>query len=492
MTDTSGEDFDAVVIGAGEAGSILASRAAMEGHQVAMVFRPPYGSTCLNTGCVPSKFMIHRARIAHLVRTAARYHVRTSAPDVDLAAILEEKTTMIGTHRDESYQNARAAEGLTLLEGEARFGSPREVMVGDRVLRSDRIFIATGMRPFVPPVDGLDEVGYLTSESLMELRELPTHLVCIGGGYVACELGQAFRRYGSNVTIIQGPDHLCPNEEPDVSTLLERTFADEGIRLVLGHRAARVERTASGVRVVARSEAGDEQVLEGTHLLVASGRRPNTDMLNLDAAGVEADDKGHVKVNERLETNIPGIWAIGDVNGQQPFTRICQEEAKVAFANAFEGAALSMQREFLGHAVFTDPSIGSVGLTERAARDQGYDVAAGLVTFDHVEKAEIIGETTGFIKYVVERGSRRLLGCHVIGPDGADLVYDAIVVMRRAGTIDELALAVGIFPTLQEGMEGTARGLLRKIAPERVIGPLVTVAITADSREFEGAAGRPA
>lgn len=467
-------DFDAIVLGAGEAGSLVASRAVTAGHRVAMVFKRPYGSTCLNTGCVPSKFMIHRARVAHVARTAARYHVRTSAPTVDLAGLVEEKNASIAEHRTESYETARTSDELTLLEGDARFLSPCEVTVGDRVLRSGKIFIATGMRPLVPPIKGLDTVKYLTNESLMELTELPGHLVCIGGGYIACELGQTFRRYGAEVTVIQSADHLCPSEEPDVSTLLERAFEEEGIHVLLGHRVIRVERAGPGARVVARSADGREHAIEGTHLLVAVGRQPNTDLLDVARAGVGVDEKGYVTVNDRLETNVGGIWAIGDVNGQQPFTRVCQEEAKVAYANAFDGARLEMRREFLGHAVFTDPAIGSVGLTEREARKQGHDVAVGLVTFDQVEKAEIIGETNGLMKYVLERGTRRILGCHVIGPDGDNLIYDAIVVMRHGGTIDELALATGIFPTLQEGMEGTARGLLRQLAPERVSGPLVT------------------
>ncbi len=488
----STDSFDAIVLGAGEAGSLIASRAVAAGHRVAMVYKAPYGSTCLNTGCVPSKFMIHRARVAHLARTAARYHVKTSTPAVELAALVAEKNAMIAEHRDGSYENARTAEGLTLLEGEAQFRSPHEVTVGGRVLQSDRIFIATGMRPLLPPIGGLETVEVLTNESLMELRELPRHLVCIGGGYIACELGQTFRRYGSDVTIVQSADRLCPSEEPDVSTLLEQAFAEEGIRLLLGHRAVRAKRTASGVRVTARTTEGGEQAVEGTHLLVAVGRRPNTDGLGLDAAGLITDEKGFVTVNRHLETNVPGIWAVGDVNGEQPFTRVCQEEAKLAFANAFEGARLEMRRESLGHAVFTDPAIGSVGLTERQAREQGYDVATGLVTFDQIEKAEIIGETTGLIKYIVERGTRRLLGCHVIGPDGADLIYDAIIVMRHGGTIDELALAVGIFPTLQEGMEGTARGLLRKIAPARVAGPLVSAPVGKRGRVQAGHEATPA
>jgi pyruvate/2-oxoglutarate dehydrogenase complex dihydrolipoamide dehydrogenase (E3) component/uncharacterized C2H2 Zn-finger protein len=433
--------------------------------------------------------MLHRARIAHLARTAARFHVRTGEPSVDLAGIVDEKNDLVAKHRREALRRARAAPNLTLVEGAVRFVSEREVRVANRTLRADRIFVATGMRPLIPPIDGLERVPVLTNESLMELTEPPEHLVVVGGGYVACELGQAFRRYGSRVTLVHSRDHLVPLEEPDVSTLLERAFLAEGIALVLGHRVARAEPTATGVRVVARPANGDERAIEGTHLLVAAGRRPNTDALDLAAAGVRVDDRGFAAVDDYLETSAPGVWAIGDVNGQQPYTRVCQEEGKVAYANAFEGRRLRMERRFLGHAVFTDPEIGSVGLTEAEARQRGFDVAAGLVTLDRVEKAELIGETTGLIKYVAERATHRLLGCHVIGPQAAELVYDAVIVMRHGGTLDELGKAVGIFPTLQEGMEGTARGLLRRIAPADVQGPLVTAPI--DCPPERDAAGEP-
>lgn len=468
------EQFDAIVIGAGEAGAVVGSAAVAAGRRVAMIYREPYGSTCVNTGCVPSKFLIHRANVAHVARTAARFRVHTSEPRVDVAGIVADKNAMIEEHREEGLSAARAADGLTLLEGPARFASERQVVVGDRTLQAEQIFIATGMSPVNPTIDGLADVPALTNESLMEIEELPEHLVVIGGGYIACELGQAFHRFGAKVTIVQSGDHLCPQEEPDVRTLLERAFRAEGIELVLGHRATRVEPLPGGVRLFARSQDGAERSIEGSHLLSAAGRRANTDGLDLEAAGVETAADGSIPVDDYLETNVRGIWAIGDVNGQQPFTRVCQEEGKVAFANAFHGARLKMQRRFLGHAVFTDPEIGGVGLTEQQARDAGLDIAAGLVTFARVEKAEIIGETRGLIKYVIDRSSHELLGCHVIGPDAANLVYDAIIVMRHQGTIDELAKAVGIFPTLQEGMEGTARGLLRKVAPEELEGPLVT------------------
>jgi pyruvate/2-oxoglutarate dehydrogenase complex dihydrolipoamide dehydrogenase (E3) component len=461
------EDFDAIVIGAGEAGTIVASRAVGTGKQVAMIYTSPYGSTCLNAGCVPSKFLIHRARIAHLARTAARFHIETSAPSVHLAAIVDEKNAMIAQHREDSFQSAQAAQKLTLIEGAARFTSNCEVVVADRTLRADTIFIATGMRPRIPSIDGLDRISVLTNESVMDLTALPAHLIVVGGGYIACELGQTFRRYGSEVTIIHSHAHLRPEEEPDVSTLLERAFAAEGIALVLDHRVERVEATAEGVRVAARARDGKERLIVGSHLFLAAGRQPNTDTLDLAAAGVATDTRGFVTINDYLETNVPGIWAIGDVNGQQPFTRVCQEEGKVAYANAFEGAQIKMQRSSLGYAIFTDPEIGSVGLTERQARERGYDVAAGLVTFDQVEKAEIIGETNGLIKYVVDRASHRLLGCHVIGPQAADLIYDAILVLRTAAASTRSRRRWGSSPRCTKAWRAPHAGCSARWRPTR-------------------------
>jgi pyruvate/2-oxoglutarate dehydrogenase complex dihydrolipoamide dehydrogenase (E3) component len=467
-------EVDALVIGVGEAGALVASLAVDAGARVGLVYRDPWGSTCLNAGCVPSKFLIHRARVAHVVRTASRFGVRNGAPDVDLAGIVEEKRRYLDHHRDESWQGALREERLTLLEGSAEFVSPDRVRVGDRVVRSDRIFLALGMRPSVPEVDGVHDGPWLTNETVMDLEEVPGHLIVIGGGYIGCELGQAFRRFGAEVSIVQRAPRLLPVEEPDASTVVERAFREEGIDVFTGHRLRSV-RWADGRPTVDVSDLdGASRSLEGTHLLLASGRTPNTDTLAPERAAVELDPRGFVRVDDELRTTAAGIWAIGDVNGLQPFTRVCQEEAKIAFANAFHDAGLRMRRESLPHAVFTDPEVGSVGLTERTAREQGHDVIAGLVPFGRIEKAELIGETEGFIKYIADRDTHRLLGCHVVGYQAADLVYDAVVVMRAEGLIDDLALAVGVFPTLQEGMEGVARAVLRKAAPEEVSGPLVT------------------
>lgn len=455
--------FDAVVIGAGEAGALIASLAVDAGKRVAMVYRPPYGSTCLNVGCVPSKYLIHRARVAQLVRTAGRFGIQVPAPSVDLAAIVAAKNEMLDMHRRESHDAAQAEEHLTLVEGTARFGSRREVVVGERVLTAERVFIATGMRPTIPRIDGLEKVRYFTNEDVMDLDAVPERLVVVGGGYIACELGQAYRRLGSQVTIVHSRSRLLPDEEPDVSMVLTHAFDREGIDVVLGRRVIRAAATAAGVRLTARSEDGDERTLDGTHLLLAAGRRPNTDALTLDAAGIQTDEQGFVRVDQFFQTTAAGIYAAGDVLGKQPFTRVSQEEARLAYANAFEDRRSALDRRSLGHAIFTDPEVGSVGLTEAAARAEGRDIAVGYVTFEQITKADLIGETEGFIKYVVERESRALLGAHVIGPQAADLVYDASLLIRSGLPIDALARTVGIFPTLQEGMEGSARALLGRL-----------------------------
>jgi pyruvate/2-oxoglutarate dehydrogenase complex dihydrolipoamide dehydrogenase (E3) component len=467
-------ETDALVIGAGEAGALVASLAVDSGASVALAYREPWGSTCLNAGCVPSKFLIHRARVAHVVRTSSRFGVLSGGSQVDLASIVQEKRRYLDRHRDESWQGALREKRLTLIEGAAEFISEDQVRIGDHVVRSDRIFLALGMRPTVPEVDGLKDGPYLTNETVMDLEEVPGHLVVIGGGYIGCELGQAFRRFGAEVSIVQRGPRLLPGEEPDASAVLERSFREEGIDVLTEYELRTVGWTDGRPTVEVTGADGAPRSLAASHLLLAAGRTPNTDTLATGRAGVELDPRGFVRVDDELRTTAKGVWAIGDVNSAQPFTRVCQEEAKIAFANAFRDAGLRMERASLPHAVFTDPEVGSVGLTEQAARERGHDVIAGLVPFERIEKAELIGETGGFIKYVAERDTHRLLGCHVVGYQAADLVYDAVVVMRAKGLIDDLALAVGVFPTLQEGMEGVARAVLRKAAPEEVSGPLVT------------------
>jgi pyruvate/2-oxoglutarate dehydrogenase complex dihydrolipoamide dehydrogenase (E3) component len=281
--------FDAVVLGAGEAGTIVAGLAVEAGLRVALVYREPWGSTCLNVGCVPSKFVIHRARVAQLTRTAGRFGVYAGEPKVDLRAVVAEKRATVDGHRAVSWKGALSASGLQLLEGEARLASRRQVRVGERLLEADRIFIATGMRPMIPPVPGLQDGPYLTNESVMELASVPEHLIVIGGGYIGCELGQAFHRFGSRVTIVQRGDRLIGEEDEDASTVLGRAFADEGIDVLTKAEVRSVSWSNDRPSVDVVGPHNERRRLAGSHLLVAAGRRPNTDTLDLPAAGVQSD-----------------------------------------------------------------------------------------------------------------------------------------------------------------------------------------------------------
>jgi pyruvate/2-oxoglutarate dehydrogenase complex dihydrolipoamide dehydrogenase (E3) component len=387
------------------------------------------------------------------VRTAARFHVDGHGdPTVNLPAIVADKNALVAEHRAEALGNARRATSLTLIEGDARFVSPRGVAVGERRLSADRIFIATGMRPLIPDLPGIGDVEVHTNETLMDLTGVPEHLVVLGGGYIGCELGQAYRRFGSEVTIIHGPGLLCADEEPDVSRLLAPGMRADGIELVTDHRAVRVAPAGDGVRVIARADDGSRRTIDGSHLLVAGGRRPNTDTLDLAAAGVAARSDGSIVVDGRLRTNVAGIWAVGDVNGEQPFTRVCQEEAKVAYADAFEGADVRIDHLSLGHGIFTDPEIGSVGLTEAEAKARGYDVRVGTFPFGVLGRAKMAGEIEGFVKIVGERKYDELLGVHMIGLRATELVAEATVALRLESTVEEISRTIHAHPTMSEAV----------------------------------------
>jgi pyruvate/2-oxoglutarate dehydrogenase complex dihydrolipoamide dehydrogenase (E3) component len=446
-------EADALVIGAGEAGALVASLAVDAGVSVALAYREPWGSTCLNAGCVPSKFLIHRARVAHVVRTSARFGIRADGPEVDLAGIVEEKRRYLDRHRDETWQGALGEQRLTLLEGSAEFVSEDEVQVGERVVRSERIFLALGMRPSVPDVDGVSDGQWLTNETVMDLEEIPGHLIVIGGGYIGCELGQAFRRFGAEVSVVQRAPRLLPGEEPDASTVIERAFRDEGIDVLAAHELRSVRWTDGRPTAEVVGPDGTSRSIGGTHLLLAAGRTPNTDTLAVERAGVDLDQRGFVRVDDELRTTARGIWAVGDVNGAQPFTRVCQEEAKIAFANAFHHAGLRMGRASLPHAVFTDPEVGSVGLTEQAARAARRRHVVGRYDYDETAFGASIEDHDGFVKVLADPKSREILGCHILGTDASTLVQGVATLMRAGETVDAVREAIFVHPALPEVLQ---------------------------------------
>ena len=456
------EPFDVIVIGDGDAGNTAALRAARMGKRTAMIFRGPYAGTCLNVGCVPSKFLIHRAQVSHSIRTASRFQVGCAPPSINLAAIINEKEQLITQNRAEQYQRDNQIENLFIIEGEGRFAAPGEIHVSGRRLQANTIIVATGTRPAWPAIPGLEQVDALTSDRLMALTTLPDHLLIVGGGYIGCELGQTFRRFGSAVTIAHTGAHLLSSEDEELAILLEKAFEAEEIQLVLESKVTAVQPTECGLRLVIETRDGQSLQRDGSHLLVATGRIPNTEDLNLEAAGVECDKQGYIIVDEYLETNVAGVYAAGDINGQQPYTRVAHIEAEIAISNAFSHKKQKINRTLLAHAVFTNPPLASVGLTEKEAHEQGEALLVSHFDISQLERAQLQGLDFGMIKFVAQRHTHRILGAQIIGESAPELIYSVVVAMQAGGTLESFANAPDIFPTLHEALHLAAQQLLEQ------------------------------
>jgi pyruvate/2-oxoglutarate dehydrogenase complex dihydrolipoamide dehydrogenase (E3) component len=442
--------YDAVVIGSGQAGTPLCNKLADDGWTVALIEQEHLGGTCVNTGCTPTKTLVASAQVAHYARHAGRWGVRTGPVAVDLPQVVARKDRVVDQWRSGLERKVQARPNLHLYRGHARFVAPRRVRVGTEELEGERIFINTGTRPDVPRLEGLDRVGYLTNASILRLTEVPEHLLVLGGGYVGLEFGQMFCRFGSRVTVVHRGDHLLPREDPDVTEELQKTLEGEGIRFVLNARTTRVEQQGGEV-VLSLEAGGGAETVRGSRLLVATGRRPNTDDLGLEAAGVETDRQGFVRVNGRLETTVPGVWALGDVKGGPAFTHISYNDYQIVYANLREGKNLSTDNRLVPYAVFTDPQLGRVGLTEREARATGRPLKIGKIPMAWVARAIERDETAGLMKVVVDAGTDRILGAAVLGTEGGELIQILGFVMLAGAPYTLLKGAVYIHPTLAEG-----------------------------------------
>jgi pyruvate/2-oxoglutarate dehydrogenase complex dihydrolipoamide dehydrogenase (E3) component len=449
--------YDAIIIGAGQAGGPLSTALAQAGWKTAIIERVHVGGTCINEGCTPTKTMVASARVAYLARRAADYGVHTGPVTVDMTVVRQRKRNIVESFRNGSQKRIESTEGVDLLMGEARFTGPKLVEVrlnnGEtRQLTAGTIFLNTGDRPSKPPLNGLDRVAALDSTSIMELDRVPEHLLVIGGGYVGLEFGQMFRRFGSQVTIVQRGKYLLNREDPDVAGEVAKIMREDGIEVLLETAPVQVEQLAGGaIQLTVRTAAG-ERTLNGSHLLLAAGRTPNSDWLNLAAAGVQVDKRGFIQVNERLETNVPGIYVLGDVKGGPAFTHISYDDFRIIRTNLLEGGNATIRDRLVPYTVFIDPQLGRVGLTETEARAQGRNIKVATMPMNYVARALETDEPRGFMKAVVDASNGQILGCAVLGIEGGEIM--AILQMAMMGKVPYPVLRDAVFahPTLAESL----------------------------------------
>ena len=443
--------YDAIIIGAGQAGGPLAYNLADRGWKVALIEREHLGGSCINYGCSPTKKMVASAKAAYEARRAGEFGIHTGEVRVDLAKIVAMKDELVRSWRAGQEERVSSRPNITLFRGEAAFKAPYAVQVNQYALHSDLIFINTGTSAAVLDIPGIEDVPYLTNRTILALTEIPEHLVVIGGSYIGLEFGQMFRRFGSQVTIIERNAQIVPNEDSDISDSLQEILAAEGVNFILDARITQVEKTGQGGnRIHLRDAAGKEMVVEGTHLLLGIGRKPNTEALDLDAAGI-AYSRGWILVNEHLETNQKGIYALGDVKGGPAFTHVSYNDFQIVYHNLFHQDKKSIRNRLRLYTLYTDPELGRVGMSEKEARQAGYNIKVGKVPMSSVARAVERNETRGMMKVVVDASSDRILGASMLSVNGGELVQTLMGLMLADAPWTLLKGAVFIHPTLTEG-----------------------------------------
>ena len=441
--------YDAIIIGTGQAGPSLAERLASKGMQVAIIERGPFGGTCVNNGCTPTKTLIASAQVAHLARRAAEYGIATGPVAVDMRRVKARKDALVEGSRTSLEKWLRGLANLSVYRGEARFINAHMVEVGEDTLTAERIFINVGARPYVPDLPGVKEVPYLTNESMMDVDFLPGHLLIVGGSYVGLEFGQMYRRFGSRVTIIEMASRLTPREDPDVSEAIRGILAAEDIGIRLNARCIALESAPDGAWVRLDCQVGAPRVA-GTHVLLAVGRIPNTDQLGVREAGIETDDRGYIKVDDTLNTNVPNVYALGDCNGHGAFTHTAYNDYEIVADNLLNGAKRKVSDRIPIYALFTDPPLGRLGLTEAEARRAGYKILIGRIPMSDVARAREKGETQGFMKVLVDAGSQQLLGAAILGVGGDEAVQSLVDAMYGHLPYTLVQHGVRIHPTVSE------------------------------------------
>jgi len=442
--------YDAIVIGTGQAGPSLASRLAKAGRRVAIIERKLFGGTCVNTGCIPTKAMVASAHAAHIARRGGDFGVKIGGPiEMDMRAVKARKDEISGRSRTGVEKWMRGLENCTVYTGQARFVSAREMSVGEERLEAELIFINVGGRAVTPPMPGLDQIPYLTNSSMMGIDFLPRHLVIIGGSYVGLEFGQMYRRFGSEVTIVEKAPRLASREDEDVSAGIKDILEKEGIHMRLNANCLAFERRGEDVAARVDCTEGAPEVI-GSHVLLAIGRRPNTDDLGLDAAGVRTDKRGYVVVDEELRTNVPGIWALGDCNGRGAFTHTSYNDYEIVAANLLDGEKRRVSDRILAYNLYIDPPLGRCGMTEAEVRGSGRRALLGKREMTRVGRAVEKGETQGFMKILVDAESKQILGAAILGVEGDEAIHCILDTMYAKAPYTTLQRAVHIHPTVSE------------------------------------------
>ncbi len=436
--------YDAIVIGAGQSGGPLSSALARSGRKTALIEREHVGGTCINEGCTPTKTMVASARVAHLARRAADYGVRVGPVDIDMVRVRQRKRDIVDSFRSGSERRVRETPGLDLVFGEARFIGHKTIDVSGQRLSAELILMNVGARPSRPDIPGINSVSVLNSTSIMELEEVPEHLVVLGGGYVGLEFGQMFRRFGSQVTIVQRGPRLLGREDADVADAVASILREDGVVVML---QSQVSQIAPGIRVT----VGD-RVIQCSHVLEAAGRVPNSDTLNLAATGVETDERGFIRANSRLETNVPGIYALGDVKGGPAFTHISYDDYRILRTNLIEGGNATIQGRMVPYTVFIDPQLGRIGLSEDDARKQGRKIRVAKMPMSHVARALEVDETRGFMKIVVDGDSDQILGAAILSLEGGEIMAQVQIAMLGRVPHTTLQNAIFAHPTLAESL----------------------------------------
>jgi len=441
------EKFDAIVVGAGQAGPPLAGRLTATGQTVAVIERKLVGGTCVNYGCIPTKTLVASAHAAHLARRGSDYGIGTGDITVDMAKVKARKDKVSGDDRRGLESWLEGMEGATFIRGHARFESPHTIRVDDRLLEADKIFLNVGGRAVAPDMPGLSDIDYMTNVGILELDTVPEHLVIIGGSYIALEFAQMYRRFGARVTVIEKGPRLTSREDEDVSATIKEILEAEGIDVVVGATAIQFTKRANGFEVVPSEGA---EPIAGTHLLVAVGRAPNTDDLGLDKAGVHTDDRGYIVVDDQLRTNVEHIWAMGDCNGRGAFTHTSYNDFEIVAANLLDDDPRRVSDRVTTYALYIDPPLGRAGMTVDQVRKSGRKALVGKRPMTRVGRAVEKGETQGFMKVVVDAETEEILGAAILGVGGDEVVHAILDIMTAKKPYTAISRTMHIHPTVSE------------------------------------------